>query len=240
MESNRRAFLAGLGGLAGGSRCSGPCAANGRPDARVSADSNSGPVKIVQFDDTGKKLGVAHSPEVVKTDEEWRKLLASEQYQVTRHAATERPSNAYSTNITPRGSTAASAATTPCSPRTPNSNPAPAGPASGRPSPRKISLIHRQQPRHVPRRSLLPPLRRSPRPRLRRRPQADRPALLHELRLPPLHPAQKNPENLSHSRSWMCSSIAPCAAAKGAGHLPLVLFTLAPRPRPPRSVSPAT
>ena len=92
MDSNRRAFLAGLGGLAGGSllfwtvrrELSGS-------DSRVSADSNSGPVKIVQFDDTGKKLGVVTVPKVVKTDDEWRKLLDSEQYQVTRHAATERP-----------------------------------------------------------------------------------------------------------------------------------------------------
>ena len=92
MDSHRRAFLAGLGGLVGGSllfwtvrqELSGS-------DSRVSADSNSGPVKIVQFDDAGKKLGVVTLPKVVKTDEEWRKVLDSEQYQVTRHAATERP-----------------------------------------------------------------------------------------------------------------------------------------------------
>jgi peptide-methionine (R)-S-oxide reductase len=66
---------------------------------RVSADTNSGPVKIVQFDDAGKKLGVVTLPKVVKTDEEWRKLLDPDQYQVTRHAATERPfRNAYFEN----------------------------------------------------------------------------------------------------------------------------------------------
>ena len=92
MKSNRRTFLEGLGGLAGGSLLFW----NVRrellsPGTRVSADSNSGPVKIVQFDDTGKKVGVTTVPKVIKTDEEWRKLLESEQYQVTRHAATERP-----------------------------------------------------------------------------------------------------------------------------------------------------
>jgi len=100
MESNRRAFLAGLGGLAGGSLLlwtvrHGLDVTSGH----VSADSNTGPVKIVQFDDTGKKLAVATVPKVVKTDDEWRKLLDPEQYQVTRHAATERPfQNAYFEN----------------------------------------------------------------------------------------------------------------------------------------------
>src|SRR5208337_807909 len=45
--------------------------------------------------------------------------------------------------------------------------------------------------RHVPRRSLLQPLRRPSRPRLRRRPPPHRPALLHELRVPPLPPRPK-------------------------------------------------
>jgi peptide-methionine (R)-S-oxide reductase len=100
MDSNRRAFLAGLGGLAGGSLLLWTVRRElASPDTHVSADTNSGPVKIVQFDDTGKKLGVVTIPKVVKTDEEWRKLLDPQQYQVTRHAATERPfQNAYAEN----------------------------------------------------------------------------------------------------------------------------------------------
>src|SRR5579859_7670546 len=129
MDSNRRVFLAGLGGLAGGSlllwtvrrELSGP-------SALVSADTNSGPVKILQFDDAGKKLGVVTLPKVVKTDEEWRKLLDPEQYRVTRHAGTERAfQNAYFENHA-KGLYRSSAATTPSSPRTQNLNPAPAGP----------------------------------------------------------------------------------------------------------------
>jgi len=100
MESNRRAFLANLGGLAGGSLLVWAVHRELEgPSMSASADSNSGPVKIVQFDDTGKRLGVVAVPKVVKTDEEWRKLLQPEQYQVTRHAATERPFyNAYFEN----------------------------------------------------------------------------------------------------------------------------------------------
>lgn len=100
MESNRRAFLTKLGGLAGGSflvwavhhELEGPATS-------VAADTNSSAVKIVQFDDAGKKLGVVTLAKVVKTDEEWRKLLQPEQYQVTRRAATEHPfHNAYFDN----------------------------------------------------------------------------------------------------------------------------------------------
>jgi len=100
MESNRRAFLAGLGGLAGGSLLIWTVRRElSVPSALASSDSNTSPVKIVQFDDAGKKLGVATLPKVVKTDEEWRKLLDSEQYHVTRHAGTERPfQNAYFEN----------------------------------------------------------------------------------------------------------------------------------------------
>jgi len=100
METSRRAFFAKLGGLAGGSLLVwGVHRELEGPFMSASADSNSGPVKIVQFDDSGKKLGLVTLPKVVKTDEEWRKLLQPEQYEVTRHAATEHPfHNAYAEN----------------------------------------------------------------------------------------------------------------------------------------------
>ena len=91
MDSNRRSFIAALGGLAGGSLLFWAVRRGlATLDALVSADSNSGPVKIIQFDDTGKKLGEVTVPKVVKTDEEWRKQLDPEQFQVSRKAGTER------------------------------------------------------------------------------------------------------------------------------------------------------
>jgi peptide-methionine (R)-S-oxide reductase len=93
-------ILAKLGGLAGGSFL--VWAVRRELEGHslsASADSNSGPVKIVQFDDAGKRLGVVTLPKVLKTDEEWRKLLQPEQYEVTRHSATEHPfHNAYVDN----------------------------------------------------------------------------------------------------------------------------------------------
>lgn len=47
-------------------------------------------VKIVAFTDAGKREGVTQVEKVVKTDDEWRKELTPEEYEVTRHAGTER------------------------------------------------------------------------------------------------------------------------------------------------------
>jgi peptide-methionine (R)-S-oxide reductase len=46
-------------------------------------------VTIEDFDVSGKSLGKAAVPRVVKTDDEWRKQLSRSSYQVTRHEGTE-------------------------------------------------------------------------------------------------------------------------------------------------------
>lgn len=48
-------------------------------------------VKIVQFDVTGTRTGVADLDKVVKTEAEWKKQLDASQFEITRHADTERP-----------------------------------------------------------------------------------------------------------------------------------------------------
>lgn len=55
----------------------------------MAASNDSGDIMIVQFNDAGKKLETARVKRVVHSDSEWRKLLTSEQYYVTRHAATD-------------------------------------------------------------------------------------------------------------------------------------------------------
>ncbi len=48
-------------------------------------------VKIVEFSNTGERTGVVTVEKVVKTNEEWRKQLTHEQFEITRRAGTERP-----------------------------------------------------------------------------------------------------------------------------------------------------
>jgi peptide-methionine (R)-S-oxide reductase len=58
----------------------------------ASAASNKPPkmVKIAQFDAAGNRTGVMEVEKVVKTEEEWRKQLDPEQFEVTRRKGTER------------------------------------------------------------------------------------------------------------------------------------------------------
>jgi peptide-methionine (R)-S-oxide reductase len=73
--TGRRGFLAAFGlGL--------PAVALAATDKKL--------VRIVNFDASGKKTGVEEVEKVVKPDDEWRKQLSPEQFQVTRKAGTER------------------------------------------------------------------------------------------------------------------------------------------------------
>ena len=47
-------------------------------------------VRIAQFDAMGRRTGVEEVEKIVKTDEEWRKQLNAQQFDVTRKAGTER------------------------------------------------------------------------------------------------------------------------------------------------------
>jgi peptide-methionine (R)-S-oxide reductase len=47
-------------------------------------------VKIVEFDDAGQRKGVVEVEKVVKSDEEWRKQIGPDAFQVTRKQGTER------------------------------------------------------------------------------------------------------------------------------------------------------
>jgi peptide-methionine (R)-S-oxide reductase len=53
-------------------------------------------VTIIQFTDSGERIGTATVPKVVRSDADWRKRLSPASFQITRERGTERPfSGAY-------------------------------------------------------------------------------------------------------------------------------------------------
>jgi peptide-methionine (R)-S-oxide reductase len=66
------------------------------------SNANPGPVQIERFSDDGTRLGLGTVAKVVKSDSEWRKILTSDEFDVTRKADTERAfSGAYYNNHEP-------------------------------------------------------------------------------------------------------------------------------------------
>jgi peptide-methionine (R)-S-oxide reductase len=61
--------------------------------ARLAQAFAKGPkmIKVVDFTDSGQRQGVVEVEKVQKSDAEWQKQLTREQFEVTRHEATERP-----------------------------------------------------------------------------------------------------------------------------------------------------
>jgi peptide-methionine (R)-S-oxide reductase len=83
----RRAFL-----LSAGSALTGLLvwSVRGPQSAHANAPSESArDVTIVEFTDDGKRLKKVKAPKVVKTEDEWRKLLPPSAFSITRHADTE-------------------------------------------------------------------------------------------------------------------------------------------------------
>jgi peptide-methionine (R)-S-oxide reductase len=84
----RRLFLSGVGAALGGAALF----SLRRPHVIAeAAKSEPAEVTIVQFSDSGQRLGPVKIARVVKSDEEWRKQLPSGVFEITRHADTEMP-----------------------------------------------------------------------------------------------------------------------------------------------------
>jgi peptide-methionine (R)-S-oxide reductase len=60
-------------------------------------------VTIVRFDDSGARQETVSVPKVVKSDEEWRKQLPPDSYEVARQAGTEIPGSGALLNVHDKG-----------------------------------------------------------------------------------------------------------------------------------------
>jgi peptide-methionine (R)-S-oxide reductase len=86
-KSTRRKFLvlsaAGLGGVV--------LAAVRKPQAAAAADAKQSgqEVTIVEFSDSGKRVKKVRENKIVKSEEEWRRQLSPNAFDITRHADTE-------------------------------------------------------------------------------------------------------------------------------------------------------
>jgi len=85
---DRRSFLASVAFLS-----STACTSDARnADSTASAGAkrrDPGMVRLVDFSDSGKRMGIVTTEKAIKNDEEWKRQLTPEQFAVTRKKGTE-------------------------------------------------------------------------------------------------------------------------------------------------------
>jgi len=89
IRTTRRGFWKGLGGSAAVLLAAGGSSGSASAALFARSKSQPKPVKIIEFDKNGKRLGEVQVEKVVKTNDEWKTQLTPDEYEITRHAGTE-------------------------------------------------------------------------------------------------------------------------------------------------------
>ena len=122
---------------------------------------------------------------IEKTEQEWRDELTPEQYEILRKKGTERPFTGRYVDTKADGTYCCAACGNELFGADTKFDSGTGWPSFFEPADNDaVETATRQQHVHAAHRGRMRPLRLSPRPRLRRRPGADRPAILHQLLCP--------------------------------------------------------
>lgn len=95
---DRRSFIAAILGFVGaGVWLGGSQQVSARSGSALGESAGRAPgklsphfIKLVEFDDSGKREGIVTTEKVLKTEAEWKQVLTPEQFEVTRRKGTER------------------------------------------------------------------------------------------------------------------------------------------------------